>query len=95
MCRFGQRKGSLIGRVLDECGSGPKKIVGTVSAISEAKSNAMDCDGVRPSAEAFQQLRQSGEPDAWKLARPVRGWGRGAIPRPTPRVPDVPWCDSG
>ena len=81
MCRFGQRKGSLIGRVLDECGSGPKKIVGTVSAISEAKSNAMDCDGVRPSAEAFQQLRQSGEPDAWKhsvavfqLKVTVNGW---------------------
>jgi len=26
----------------------------------------------------------SGEPDAWKLARPVWGWGRGATPRPTP-----------
>ena len=37
MCRFGQRKGSLIGRVLDERGSGPKKIVGTVSATSGAQ----------------------------------------------------------
>lgn len=27
---------------------------------------------------------KSGEPDAWKPARPVRGWGRGATPRPTP-----------
>jgi len=26
----------------------------------------------------------SGKPDAWKLARPVWGWGRGVIPRPTP-----------
>ena len=26
-----------------------------------------------------------GKPDAWKLARPVWGWGRGATPRPTPR----------
>lgn len=26
----------------------------------------------------------SGKPDAGKLARPVWGWGRGAIPRPTP-----------
>ena len=26
----------------------------------------------------------SGKPDAWKLARPVWGWGRGEIPRPTP-----------
>ena len=28
----------------------------------------------------------SGKPDAWKLARPVWGWGRGEIPRPTPRA---------
>jgi len=27
---------------------------------------------------------KSGEPDAWKPARPVRGWGWGATPRPTP-----------
>jgi hypothetical protein len=27
----------------------------------------------------------SGKPDAWKLARPVWGWGRGETPRPTPR----------
>jgi hypothetical protein len=26
----------------------------------------------------------SGKPDAWKLARPVWGWGRGATPWPTP-----------
>ena len=31
----------------------------------------------------------SGKPDAWKLARPVWGWGRGEIPRPTPRAFDV------
>ena len=32
----------------------------------------------------------SGKPDAWKLARPVWGWGRGAIPRPTPHaMPDL------
>ena len=30
------------------------------------------------------RLESSGEPDAWKLARPVRGWGRGETPRPTP-----------
>ena len=29
-------------------------------------------------------LESSGKPDAGKLARPVWGWGRGAIPRPTP-----------
>lgn len=29
-------------------------------------------------------LESSGKPDAWKLARPVWGWGRGATPRPTP-----------
>ena len=28
----------------------------------------------------------SGKPDAWKLARPVWGWGRGGTPRPTPLV---------
>ena len=28
----------------------------------------------------------SGKPDAMKVARPVWGWGRGAIPRPTPQV---------
>ncbi len=26
----------------------------------------------------------SGKPDAWKLASPVWGWGRGETPRPTP-----------
>ena len=31
-------------------------------------------------------LELSGKPDAWKLARPVWGWGRGEIPRPTPQV---------
>ena len=30
------------------------------------------------------RLESSGKPDAWKLARPVWGWGRGEIPRPTP-----------
>ena len=29
-------------------------------------------------------LESSRKPDAWKLARPVWGWGRGATPRPTP-----------
>ena len=32
------------------------------------------------------RVESSGKPDAWKLARPVWGWGRGAIPRPTPRA---------
>ncbi|MCP4613216.1 MAG: hypothetical protein GY845_31380 [Planctomycetes bacterium] len=31
-------------------------------------------------------LELSGKPDAWKLARPVWGWGRGVILRPTPQV---------
>ena len=31
-------------------------------------------------------VESSGKPDAWKLARPVWGWGRGETPRPTP-----PW----
>jgi hypothetical protein len=31
------------------------------------------------------RVESSRKPDAWKLARPVWGWGRGAIPRPTPR----------
>jgi len=30
----------------------------------------------------------TGKPDAWKLARPVWGWGRGVTPRPTPLVVD-------
>ena len=30
------------------------------------------------------RVEPSGKPDAWKLARPVWGWGRGATPRPTP-----------
>jgi len=37
----------------------------------------------------------SGKPDAWKLARPVWGWGLGEIPGPTPRAPDVPSRISG
>ena len=32
------------------------------------------------------RVESFGKPDAWKLARPVWGWGRGAIPRPTPQV---------
>ena len=28
----------------------------------------------------------SGKPDAWKLARPVWGWGQGVTPWPTPRA---------
>ena len=31
------------------------------------------------------RVESSGKPDAWKLARPVWGWGRGEIPRPTPQ----------
>jgi len=31
-----------------------------------------------------KSLESSGKPDAWKLACPVWGWGRGVIPRPTP-----------
>ena len=31
------------------------------------------------------RIESSGKPDAWKLARPVWGWGRGETPRPTPR----------
>jgi len=34
--------------------------------------------------EGNRSLESSGKPDAWKLARPVWGWGRGATPRPTP-----------
>ena len=30
------------------------------------------------------RTESSGKPDAWKLARPVWGWGRGDTPRPTP-----------
>jgi hypothetical protein len=35
--RFGHQKGSLIGRVPDERGSGPKKTVGTVEATPGAQ----------------------------------------------------------
>lgn len=38
MCRFGWQKGSLIEGVLDERGSGPKEIVGAVSATPGASS---------------------------------------------------------
>jgi len=31
------------------------------------------------------RVESSGKPDAWKLARPVWGWGRGATPWPTPQ----------
>ncbi len=37
MFRCGQQKGSTIGRVLDERGSGPEKTVGTVEATSGAQ----------------------------------------------------------
>src|SRR5208283_1474935 len=45
---------------------------------------AQDCEGT-------MCLESSGKPDAWKLARPVWGWGRGAVPRPTP--PKSDWGD--
>jgi len=32
----------------------------------------------------LQNQEKFGKPDAWKLARPVWGWGRGATPRSTP-----------
>ena len=31
-------------------------------------------------------VESSGKPDAWKLARPVWGWGRGETPWPTPHA---------
>ena len=47
-------------------------------------SQAQDCEGI-------MCLESSGKPDAWKLARPVWGWGRGETPRPTPRLaPTLP-----
>ena len=38
--------------------------------------------------EGTMRVESSGKPDAWKLARPVWGWGRGETPRPTPQVPE-------
>ena len=43
---------------------------------------AAACDRV---LKRFCSQETSGKPDAWKLARPVWGWGRGGTPRPTPR----------
>ena len=43
-------------------------------------------------------LETAGEPDAWKLARPVRGWGGGETPPPTPHnmmVVLLSWEKSG
>lgn len=34
--------------------------------------------------ERIMRIESSGKPDAWKLACPVWGWGRGETPRPTP-----------
>ncbi len=42
---------------------------------------AAACDRV---LKRSRSQETSGKPDAWKLARPVWGWGRGGIPRPTP-----------
>lgn len=37
------------------------------------------------------RVASSGKPDAMKVARPVWGWGRAAIARPTPQlIGDVP-----
>ena len=38
----------------------------------------------RSPMEACMSGESSGKPDAWKLARPVWGWGRGETPWPTP-----------
>jgi hypothetical protein len=38
----------------------------------------------RSPVEAYMSGESSGKPDAWKLAPPVWGWGRGETPRPTP-----------
>ena len=40
--------------------------------------------GLQMNIDEVQRGESSGKPDAGKLARPVWGWGRGAIPRPTP-----------
>ena len=42
---------------------------------------AAACDRV---LKRSRSQETSGKPDAWKLARPVWGWGRGGTPRPTP-----------
>ena len=39
--------------------------------------------------EETMSVESSGKPDAMKVARPVWGWGRGEIPRPTPQVQEV------
>ena len=44
---------------------------------------AAACDRVLKRSR--MRVESSGKPDAWKLARPVWGWGRGETPRPTPR----------
>ena len=84
MFRCGQQKGSTIGRVLDERGSGPEKTVGTAEArdlMHQPQWIAAACDRV---LKRSRSQETSGKPDAWKLARPVWGWGRGGTPRPTP-----------
>src|SRR5208337_11435 len=52
----------------------------------------LDTLSTMPQAQACEgtmSTESSGKPDAWKLARPVWGWGRGETPRPTPRAFEV------
>jgi hypothetical protein len=46
---------------------------------------AAACDRVLKRSRTMS-TESSGEPDAGKLASPVRGWGRGATSRPTPPI---------
>jgi hypothetical protein len=45
--------------------------------------------------ERSKSVESSGKPDAWKLARPVWGWGRGVTPRPTPLVEESNLASQG
>ena len=53
------------------------------NSLDNIKTLCLRCHKLKTARETMC-LESSGKPDAWKLARPVWGWGRGEIPRPTP-----------
>ena len=53
------------------------------NSLDNIQTLCLRCHKLKTARETMS-IESSGKPDAWKLARPVWGWGRGEIPRPTP-----------
>ena len=57
------------------------------NSLDNIQTLCLRCHKLKHARETMS-TESSGKPDAWKLARPVWGWGRGVTPRPTPHLGD-------